>query len=303
MGFFLQPPAIVHEAPGGVTFLDLPREPTETLVLRYRAGTTCEAGEVSSVWPMVNANQVGVKCDSDTEVSFDYEIATPPGAVPDNPILSISFCTLGDCDGGKHDFVRGHNVFHTRDLVANGDCAGNFRSVAIHFRAATWDGAVRAATISNFVIDEHRPAEATSPVSTPSEPADILPHGHVAYGIGAAAGHLDGFRQALDAAAGIGLYYGHESHGPVLGGAISTGFGKYPTYLAAEGGYSSAGMLTGYVLTGGLVYRAAPTSGYGLEVSAAYQFIVVQFGARAIAVTGRGGADVQLTGFLGAGFF
>jgi hypothetical protein len=137
--------------------------------------------------------------------------------------------------------------------------------------------------------------------------------GHVSYALGGAFASDpigDGLRQNLDASFLVGAFHSQHSSigmwssrsGWAAGPMVATGFGAYPTYLGAEGGYGSDSGLVGMAALLGLVGRAHPDAGGGATLRLCGDLFLVEAGVRMVAIF-IGDPEFQLTGMIGLGRF
>ena len=134
---------------------------------------------------------------------------------------------------------------------------------------------------------------------------------HLAYGLGGALASDElgsGLRHNLDASFLMGEFLTHPAamwrwrNGWAAGPLVASGFGAYPTYLGAEGGYAhDVGMAAGAALLG-LVARVDPESGAGASVRVTGDIALVELGVRGIVIF-LGEPELQITGLIGIGRF
>ncbi len=148
----------------------------------------------------------------------------------------------------------------------------------------------------------------------PAASADPTLLYHLEYGMGGALGSNPGFRPNLDVATAVGFMHPLRmksddgktqfeanlgESGWLVGGALVTGFGAYPTYAMVEAGQTIVSIVGGSMTLGPAV-RLDPKIGMGLEGSMSLRFFIFQLGVRVIGVFVND-ADVQICGVMGLG--
>ena len=140
--------------------------------------------------------------------------------------------------------------------------------------------------------------------------AEVAWGGHVAYGLGGGIGKAFGIRQNLDVALVIGQFdvTGNSGHMPstsrgwIVGTSGITGFGTYSSFGTLEVGRARNNVFVAIAATIGPAFRVDPTFGAGLQGRVHADFVLVNVGARVIAIVGPV-PDIQLCFTLGLGRF
>lgn len=148
------------------------------------------------------------------------------------------------------------------------------------------------------------PAGRTAGQERARDRVDVEPLGHVAYAIGGGLGTNSGLRQNIDLAleagflhdAGQGGFFSRAQAGWFLGGSVATGFGAYPSYAAAELGWTHLD-IGGTCVAWGPALRFAPSVRPGGSLRIGARLLIAQLGARLLAVSD---GDVQVTATIGA---